>query len=118
MKKQFKIMKSWIEPLLKGLHTQSADMNKLCQSIGQMKGGFQGVSSQTDEDRLTFASFKAALEIDPHDDSIYYKRGIFWYNKNKLRQALSDFKNALDLKPKNKKYQRIVGHLEAELKNG
>jgi len=116
MKKQFKIMKSWIEPLLKGMHTQSADMNKLTQSIGQTKGDFQGAARQVNEDRLTFAGFKAALEIDPHDDSVYYKRGIFWYNKNKLRQALSDFKNALDLKPKNKKYQRIVGHLQAELK--
>ncbi|MDM8556785.1 DNA repair ATPase [Desulfococcaceae bacterium HSG7] len=116
MKKQFKIMKSWIEPLLKGMHTQSADMNKLAQSIGQMKGGYQAVTSQSNEDRETFAGFKAALDIDPHDDSIYYKRGIFWYNKNKLRQALNDFKNALDLKPKNKKYQRTVEHLEAELK--
>ncbi len=116
MKKQFKIMKSWIEPLLKGMHTQSADMNKLCRNIGQMKGGFQGDASQVNEDRETFAGFKAALEIDPRDDSIYYKRGLFWYNRNKLRQALSDFKNALDLKPENKKYQRIAGHLEAELK--
>ena len=36
-----------------------------------MKGDYQDVVSQANEDRLTFASFKAALEIDPHDDSIY-----------------------------------------------
>jgi len=115
MKKQFKIMKSWTEPLLKGMHSQSADMSKLCRNLRQMKGDYQGVVSKTDEDRQTFASYKAALEIDPHDDSIYYKRGIFWYNKNKLRQALSDFKNALDLKPKNKKYQRISGRFDIQI---
>jgi len=65
MKKQFKIMKSWTEPLLKGMHSQSADMSKLTQSLRQMKSDFQGVAGQVNEDRKPSPATKPLLKSTP-----------------------------------------------------
>ncbi|GBC63906.1 AAA family ATPase [Desulfonema ishimotonii] len=116
VKAQFEMMDAWMEPTFKATRQQAGVLQKLGQEIGNLKAVYQEIIHARQEGGWQdIEKFDVALRVNPKDHKSYYKRGLAWYNKNKVSRALSDFKNALDLQPKNKKYQRIVAHLEAEL---
>jgi hypothetical protein len=116
LKAQFDLMNSWMEPIFKTTQSQTREMQKLSQDIQNLKSVYREIIQASGEsDWGNIEKLDAALKVNPHDHKTYYKRGMALYNKNELHRAVSDFKNALDLEPKNKKYQRIVAHLEAEL---
>ncbi len=116
VKGQMNIMNAWLEPMSKTARQQSAVIRKLYEEIQNLQSVYREIMNAKQEGGWQdIEKYDIALKANPKDHKTYYKRGLAWYNKNDMARALCDFKNALDLEPKNKKYQRIVAHLEAEL---
>ncbi|MDM8538375.1 AAA family ATPase, partial [Desulfobacterales bacterium HSG17] len=116
LESQIDLMSSWMEPIFKSGMYQANGIQKLSRDIQNLKAVYREViQSKGESDWQNIEKYDIALKINPKDDKTYYKRGLAWYNKNDFTRALHDFNNALDLKPKNKKYQRIVAHLKAEM---
>ena len=61
--------------------------------------------------------FNQALEIDSFYADAYYNRGITWFDKGNLQQALADIEKALNLKPTNHRNQKTKALLEIRIKN-
>jgi tetratricopeptide (TPR) repeat protein len=116
LKAQFELMNSWMEPTFKAAQVQTIEIQKLGRVVQNLKSVYREImDAGADADWRNIERYDTTLKANPKDHKTYYKRGLVWYNKNELNRALSDFKNALDLDPKNKRYQRIVAHIEAEL---
>ena len=112
---QFEVMNGWMAPILENSRQTGQNIQKLARDIQGLKSVYRELMQAGPSDLKAIEQFDLALKINPRDDATYYKRGLALYNRGDTSRALQDFKNALDLLPKNKKYQRIVAHLEAEL---
>ncbi|MEE4355413.1 MAG: DNA repair ATPase [Desulfococcaceae bacterium] len=113
---QMSIMNAWLDPMFKSSRQQSAVMKKLYEEIRNLQSVYREIMNAKQEGGWQdIEKYDVTLKANPKDHKTYYKRGLAWYNKNENTRAYQDFKNALDIQPKNKKYQRIVAHLEAEM---
>jgi tetratricopeptide (TPR) repeat protein len=116
VKAQFEVMNAWMSPTFENVQKQSGAIKKLSQDIENLRAVYREImESKQESGWRDMEKFDTILKGNPKDHATYYKRGLAWYNTGDLTRALHDFKNSLDLEPKNKKYQRIVAHLEAEL---
>ena len=61
--------------------------------------------------------FRKALEIDSFNAAVYYNRGVTWFDKGNLQQALADIGKALNLKPEDQRNKRAETLLETRFKN-
>ena len=61
--------------------------------------------------------FRKALEIDSFYAVAYYNRGVTWFGKGNLQQALADIGKALNLKPEDQRNKKVQTLLETRFKN-
>ena len=62
-------------------------------------------------------TYTKALEIDSFYADAYYNRGITWFDKGNLQQALADIEKALYLKPEDQSNKKAETLVEIRIKN-
>jgi tetratricopeptide (TPR) repeat protein len=61
------------------------------------------------EKKLALSDYNMAIEINSHDDEIYFNRGSLWVTMAHYNKALSDYNNAIEINPRNfKPYNAIA----------
>jgi tetratricopeptide (TPR) repeat protein len=69
------------------------------------------------ERKIALSDYTKAIEINPHDDEIYFNRGSLWVTMAHYNKALSDYNKAIDINSRNFKPFNAIAWILATCPN-
>lgn len=71
-------------------------------------------SNKNQEGKTAIEKFNAALELDPDNSTLYYRRARAYINERNVKLALKDMKQALEITPDDYHYVRYIDYILAK----